>query len=139
MVGSPTSLRATASYGEHHLNHFIDWLLTREAPESMASVASHTNGIDGHGLPSYDWSADHQQVQSYRSGFLSHGCSPISTTASRTATTAPTFNNNEHSLEELRAHRSQMVPHNCWGPIRAGPLKFDRPRTTSPTPFHRET
>ena len=53
MAGSPTSLRVTVSYGEYYRNTFVDWCLTCEFPESVASVTSYENWGSGYDLPSY--------------------------------------------------------------------------------------
>ena len=120
MVGSPTSLREISRFGERHLGSFTHWCLTHEPPESEAPTTSYTSGTVGHCWPSYDWSADYQQAQSYHSGYLS-GDSPFATTAASEMSTAVQIpSSGEYQLEELGAHQSETVPLNYWGANQSG-------------------
>ena len=120
MVGSPTSVRATDSFGERRSDYFIDSYLTRESTESMAPTTSYTSGTSGYSWPSYDQSADYRQTQSHHSDFLSRDGSFASTTASETSTAIHTPSSGEYSLEEFGAHRSQTVPLDYWGSNQSG-------------------
>jgi len=148
IVGSPTSLRATVSYGEYHSNRSIDWCLTQEPPESLAPTTLHTNETDDDSWLSYDWSGNHRHVQSHPSGFLSRHDSFASTAASEASAAVQTPSSGGYSFEELGAHQSQTVPLNYWEINQSG-----APTSTSyavsararpsihypPTPFHRRT
>jgi len=73
VVGEPTNLLATTSYGEHRCNLFADWCLTLESPESLAPATSYVNQADGYSQPSYSsnyWPEVGQEAQSYYSGSL---------------------------------------------------------------------
>ena len=118
--GSPTSLRATASFGERHSDSFTDSCLTREPPESVAPTTPYTNRSDGYSGPSYDWSADYQPAQSHYPVYLTRDHSFASTAASETSTAAHTHSSGGYSLEEFGTHRPQAVPLNYWGDHRSG-------------------
>ena len=120
MVGSPTSLRATDSFGEYPSDCSIDWCLTREPPESVAPTTSYTSRNDGYSWPSSEWLADYQQVQSRHSGYLSRGGSFASTAASETSTAVHTPSSGEHRLEDFGAHQAQIAPFNYWGANQSG-------------------
>ena len=120
MVGSPTSVRATDSFGERRSDYFIDSYLTREPTESLAPTTPYTSGSNGYSWPSYDQSADYRQIQSHHYDFLSRDGSFASTTASETSTAMHTPSSGEYSLEEFGAHRSQTVPLDYWGSNQSG-------------------
>lgn len=98
MVGSSSSLQATASYGEHQRNLFVGWYLTREFPESVASTTSdETQAIYGHrSYPHYHWPAASQWPQFPQSGFLSRDGSFATSMASETPTVIPTPSSGKH-------------------------------------------
>ena len=119
MIGSPTSLRATASLGEHRSNRFFYWCLTREPPESVASTTSDWSRTN-RDRPAYDWSADPRQTQSHHSDYLSQDGPFASTAASETSTVVHTPSSGDYPLEEPGAHQPQTVPYNHWGDNRSG-------------------
>jgi len=142
MVGSPTSLRAEASFGERRSGHFTGWYLTHELQESVAPATSYTSRADGYSWPSYDRSTNYQR-DSYHSGYLGRDRSFANTVASETSTVEQT-----PSSVEVGAHRPQAVPLDYWGANRSGAptstfyavgLEFNHPCATTLTPFHRGT
>ena len=116
---SPTSLPATASFGERHSGRFIDWYLIRGPPESVTPATSYTNRTDGH-WPSYDRAVNYRQTQSYQSGNWNPDASFASTAASEGSTAVYTPSSGEYPLEELGAHRSHTVPLNYQGANQSG-------------------
>ena len=94
MVGSPTSLRAAASYGRCRCDLFVDWCLTRVFPESMASATSYESRPGSYGQPQYPewhWSPVSRWPQYNHPGFPSGDVPSASMESSEmlTATSTP--------------------------------------------------
>jgi len=119
ILESPTSLPATASFGERHSGRFIDWYLIREPPESVTPATSYMSRTDGH-WPSYDRVASYRQTQSYQSSNWSRDASFASTAASEGSTVAHTPSSSEYPLEVLDAHQLHTVPLNYQGANQSG-------------------
>ena len=101
MVGSPTSLRATASCGKRHCSLFIDRCLTREPLESVASASWYAPQTIGYGQPShpgYYRPAVGQQAQSHSSGPSSWDGSINSTAVLEPSMTVPTPSSSKSSF-----------------------------------------
>ena len=128
VVGSPTSVWATGSCGEYHFHFFVDWCLTREPPEPVASATSYAAGGNGYSQPLYPeqhWSAAGQQAQYHHPDPSSWDIS-LNAGVPEALTIGPTPSVGEYhsyfETEEYNIHQQHVVPLDYWGANQSGPF-----------------
>lgn len=101
MASSSTSLQATAGYGEHYCNLFVDWCLMLKSPEPLPPVIEN----NGYPQPSYSsnyWPAIGQQTQYHHSGCLGWNVPFAGAVAQEASTAAPAPSSSRKYISHLK-------------------------------------
>ena len=121
-VGSSTSLRAEANFGEHNYVLLNGCGLTCVSPGSVSSASPYTVQTPGYNhlsYPEHYWPMTSQYTQSYHSGIVSRDSSFAGMAASEASVAIPAPSSSKcpflmQDSEELGVHQPQKVPLDCW-------------------------
>ena len=123
VVGSPTGLRAEASFGQGNSSLLVDRHFTCDSPESVSSVTSRAAQTHGYGQPY--WPITGQYPHSHYSGIVSRGDSFASlTVASEASIVDPIPRGGKYLLRNFEgsgAHRPRTLPPGYWGANQSEP------------------